>query len=249
MKSLGDLYLKSYELICGRPPHLRLWHFQWLATKDLYADLRAILPDLEGRILDVGCGDKPYEGWLNLKKAECVGLDTYAGPGIDLVIRPSEAWPLPASSFDVIVCTQVLEHVADLNEMLKEMARALKRGGLLLVTVPFIYNLHTQGAIKDYRRFSHYGVNSLFAGDFEIVEIKLEGGIGSTLGTLLLNWIDMNLSYSATARILKGLLLPLWILLCAAINVSGWLLDKLDRTQAFYSNVLLVAKKREPIGE
>ena len=229
-------------MICGEPPHLRLWHFQWLAAKDLYSDLRQFLPTVGGRVLDVGCGNKPYGVWLDEEKVEHIGIDLYPSSKVDVVVKAGGSWPLETASFDTILCTQVLEHVVDLNETLNEITRVLKPKGILIATVPFIYNLH--GAPEDYRRFSIHGVSQLFEEGYEMIEVRPQGGIGSTLGTLWLNWVEVSMNRWKPTRLLKGMLMPLWILFCASTNVIGYLLDELDQTQSFYSNTLVIAKKR-----
>lgn len=104
---LGRVYRCIYEALCGRHPNLRPWHFQWLATYYLYRRLRKILPALGGRVLDVGCGMKPYQGWFGVVQ-EYVGLDVVPGPVTDVVVAPDETWPLPDEYFDVVLSTQVL---------------------------------------------------------------------------------------------------------------------------------------------
>jgi SAM-dependent methyltransferase len=240
MSSIGGLYNKAYGKLCGVHPHFYPWHFQWLATKDLYADLRRILPRLKGRVLDVGCRDKPYEAWLELAD-ECFGIDISPGPKVDLVIEPGAPWSAASASFDAAICLQVLHYVADLKNFLGEIDRVLKPGGTLVLTVPFAYNQHT--LVNDYWRFSVDGMRESFAVRSEIVEIKPQGGIGSTMGLLLLNWLDSMLNQYQPTRFMKGFLLPVWIIFCAVINALGWLLDGVDRTRTFYSNVLLVARK------
>jgi hypothetical protein len=61
---------------------------------------------------------------------------------------------------------------------------------------------------------------------------------------LLLNWIDSALSGSTIPRILKGVLLPVFVVLSLLLNLLGLALDAIDRTASFYSNVLLVVRKQ-----
>src|SRR5882724_3420942 len=117
MGKIDNLYLKVYGLICGEHPNLRPLHYQWLAANVLYADLRRIIPDLHGHILDVGCGDKPYQTWFQHVESY-IGIDVYDGPHVDKVIYPGQAWPLSDAAFDAIFCTQVLEHISDLDHVL-----------------------------------------------------------------------------------------------------------------------------------
>jgi SAM-dependent methyltransferase len=237
---LGLLYERAYGAVCGRHPDFRRSHFHWLAVKDLYRDLRTLLPELRGRVLDVGCGDKPYGPWLS-NASEHVGADVAAGPNVDVVITPGASWPFESCSFDAVVCTQVMEHAQDLANVLGEIHRVLKPGGIVLATVPFAYNEH--GAPADYRRFSAHGVRDLFSQEYEVLQLKTQGGIGSTVGLLFLNWLEASTNANRTTRVLKGGLLPLWIAACAVVNVVGSAFDYVDRTGAFYSNVLLLARK------
>lgn len=239
MERIKSFYDTAYDMLCGKHPYIRPLHFQWLAAKDLYKDLQRLLPNIEGRVLDVGCGDKPYETWTIAEKVEYLGIDVYPGPKVDIVIEPGRAWPIETESFDVVLCTQVMEHVIDLEKSLKEIRRVLKAGGKIIITVPFIYNEHGVPIENDYRRFSIHGLRDIFSHQYDISELKVQGGVGSTIGTLWLNWLSIFRPF----RLLKAVL-PLWIMFSVLVNGLGWLLDKIDKTQAFYGNVLIVATKR-----
>lgn len=208
---------------------------------DLYRDLRRILPELSGRVLDVGCGDKPYSRWLTNAQHH-VGIDVHPGPGVDVVVNPGKPWPLESGSFDAVLCTQVLEHVVDLDDVVGQIHRVLKPGALLVVSVPFAYNEH--GAPHDYRRFSAHGLRLLFERDYEILEVDREGGIASTSIVLALNWWDAVMDGSRLTRVVKALTMPGWIVLSGILNGAGFLLDRLDRTGGSYGNVLLVGRKK-----
>ena len=70
---------------------------------------------------------------------------------------------------------------------MREIARCLKTEGKLLITLPFIY--HEHGSPFDFRRFSQHGIRIFLEKEFEVVEVKVQGGIGSTLGALFLHWL------------------------------------------------------------
>jgi hypothetical protein len=137
-----------------------------------------------------------------------------------------------------------MEHVSDPDLVVGEIERVLRASGLLIVSVPFIYQLH--GAPEDYRRFSGQGVRQLFENSCDILEVRQQGGIGSALGTLWLNWIEGATNSVPVTRFAKGVLMPAWVLVCFATNVGARLLDKLDRTRSSYPNVLLIARRRDP---
>lgn len=240
MSPAGSFYNSIYSALCGRHPHLNPLHFQWLAVKDLHRDLQQILPPIKGRVLDVGCGRKPYAGWLSSATTH-VGIDIQSAEGIDLIVDLNGVWPIQSASFDVILCTQVLEHVRNMDGVMEEMLRVLKPGGILILTVPFCYNEH--GTPGDYRRFPVPGIQAILDRHYVVIELKRQGGFGSTAGQLFLNWLEYSCNQRPLTRCLKGLLLPVWVPCCFLVNLGGALLDRIDSTRAFYSNVLAIARK------
>jgi SAM-dependent methyltransferase len=242
LAALGRAYSRAYAWLCGAPPGpLRPWHYKWLATVDLQRDLREVLGTLEGRVLDVGCGQQPYRRWLP-DGGEYVGVDVEERPGVSAVIRPGERWPLEDGSFDAVLCTQVLEHDSDPEHTLEEIERVLESGGRAVITVPFAYNEHAMP--HDYRRYSAIGAAAAVGSRLEVLEVRKEGLAGSLLGTLWLNWIEHAIGRSRVLQLLRAPLLPLWILYSAMVNLGCRGIDRMDRTGAFYSNVMVVARKR-----
>lgn len=69
---------------------------------------------------------------------------------------------IPGGRFDVVVCTEVLEHTRQPFYAASELHRLLKPGGVLLLTVPF--NLRIHGPLPDCWRFTEHGLRELFKG-------------------------------------------------------------------------------------
>lgn len=238
--ALAHAYRRVYEGLCGKHPRLRPWHFQYLDAFYLYRSLRRLLPGTSGdTVLDVGCGDAPYRAWFG-RPLRHIGIDTRPGDAIDHVIDGTSQWPLENESVDIVLCTQVLEHVEDLPLVLHETARVLRGGGTLIASFPFIYNEH--GAPNDYRRFSAHAARLLLPG-WRILALERQGGIGSTLAILWLNWCEATMNRFFATRLLKAPLLPFWILGSLLVNLLGLLLDRLDGSGRFYNNVLVVYEK------
>lgn len=242
---LGETYNKLYRWLCGTLPHPKPWHFQWLSAYYLSRDLEWQLSKLHGVVLDVGCGNKPYAAYMPGVSTH-VGVDIAPGIGVDVVIPSERSWPFANATFDAVIATQVLEHVKDLDLALAEIQRVVKPGGSVVLTVPFLYNVH--GAPNDYRRFTTLQASSLLP-ELQLSNVKSEGGIGSTLVTLLLNWLDASFNRTFATRVAKAVLLPLWLLFCLANNILGLVFDWLDRTDSFYSNAVFVYRAGTNAGE
>lgn len=246
MGRLSDLYSAAYSALAGRGANLRPWHFQWLPGHRLHREVARAVGRLEGRILDVGCGDKPFDEFIDRTKVtESVGIDVNPGPRVDILIQPDEPWPFEDAAFDGLVCIEVLEHVDDLGLFVSELGRALKPGGRLVLSVPFNYPYHgIVGAMGDYRRFTAPGLAALLAKDFESDAVVRCGAAGSVCGYAMLLVIDGLLNRSFPGRLLKGLALPLYLPFCFVVNMLGRLGDILDRDRIFHTHVLYLGRKR-----
>lgn len=232
---------RAYVWFAGRHPHLRPWHHQWLAGIPLYRVLRPLLARLSGDVLDVGCGEKPYRAWMPDAR-RWVGIDVSPGPSVDGLIEPGKSWPIEDDDFDVVVCTQVLEHVGDLDHTVSELVRVLRPGGDAIVTVPFIFGEHN--APHDYRRLSQHGLRQLLADHgLDVVETRPHGGIGSTLGVIGLCWTWDAMPRRGRGMLLVAPFLPLWALLCLVVNLTCAAIDRVDRSEMYYGNVLAHARK------
>lgn len=137
-----------------------------LQTNTIYRDLRR-LKKFSGRILDVGCGNSPFRPLLNPATTDYQGIDVqeaasfgYQNP--DTVYYDGKVIPFADHSFDAILCTEVLEHVADPAETIREMHRVLKPGGFGIITIPWSARFHYQP--HDYHRYTPSMLEILFQG-------------------------------------------------------------------------------------
>lgn len=240
MGSLGQAYSAAYGALCGVHPRRNIAHFQWLSTRDLYRDLRAKLPMLKGRVLDIGCGSKPYASWL-VNADLHVGMDTNPGPFVDVVVPPGRPWPMETGTFDAALCTQVLQYVKDPTSFMGELYRVLRPGGILVITVPFSYNLHA--VLEDFWRYSGKGISTLLGDNFQIAEIVLEGNLGTFIGVPLLNWMDTATNRNVAFRTIKAFALPVWALFCVTMNLFFSALNLLDKSGTHFTNVFVLARK------
>lgn len=133
----------------------------YFARAGLRDAISGMAPHLNGRLLDVGCGTKPYRSLITVNTY--IGLDidsaTSRARGIADCFYGGETFPFGDGSFDCILCNQVLEHVFTPNEFLGEIERVLVPGGKLLLTVPFVWDEHEQP--NDYARYTSFGLRTL----------------------------------------------------------------------------------------
>lgn len=116
----------------------KIWHTNKLKT------ILSLIDFQPREILDIGCAS----GWFLSKlavvfpKAECFGIDIYDKavqygkklyPHITFRQSDAHAVPFKANTFDLIICTEVLEHVGDPKSVLVEIKRLLKKGGFAII--------------------------------------------------------------------------------------------------------------------
>ncbi|MBI1221599.1 MAG: methyltransferase domain-containing protein [Bacteroidetes bacterium] len=134
----------------------------YIARRGLYKGIQRLAPEIDGRVLDVGCGRKPYRSLFTCK--EYIGLDienpghSHENEDVD-VFYDGKVFPFENASFNNALCNQVLEHVFNPDEFLSEINRVLQPGGKLLLTVPFAWDEHEQP--YDYARYSSFGLKHL----------------------------------------------------------------------------------------
>jgi SAM-dependent methyltransferase len=156
----------------------------WSVRKPLVDWLRAEGAGAAGkRVLDVGCGDKPYYPFFSTA-ASYTGLDVQQNPNADLH-GAAEAIPAEDGAFDLVICTQVLEHADDPPQAVREMHRVTAPGGRVLLSTHGTQVYHPNPG--DYWRWTHTGLERLFDanGDWERVDVAPNAGTASALAMLV----------------------------------------------------------------
>ncbi len=149
----------------------------YLHLSDLRLAMSRVADDKPMRMLDFGCGGSPYRSLF--PAAEYLRADLPGTPHVDYEIEPGdEVTPLPIESgtFDLVLSSQVLEHVPDPSSYLREAHRVLKTGSLMVLTTHGIFEDH--GCPNDFYRWTDAGLaRELISHHFEIVQVwKLTTG-------------------------------------------------------------------------
>jgi SAM-dependent methyltransferase len=168
------------------------------------------------RVIDVGCGERPYEPLL-ARAAEVVGFDMPGNPRADLHGLIDDI-PVEDASFDVVLCIQVLEHVPDPAAAVRELRRIVRPGGRVLLSTHGVYPYHPSPA--DLWRWTHEGLALLFrqCGSWESVTVRAGAGTAATVAMLVARVVDL-LFKRAHVR-------PVGRPFVTALNAGGEALDR-----------------------
>ena len=192
------------------------------------------------KILDVGCGVKPYEQLFNTPSY--TGIDINNGSHINRDKLPDKFYngieiPFPDNCFDAIICTEVMEHVAEPEKLLNEIRRVLKTDGEIYLSVPFVWNEHE--APFDFQRFSRYGLQQLFAkSHLSIIKLEETSGVFKVCGQLISAFI-----FERLFPRYRPLKLLAAIMLCFPVQAIFIILDLIFKNSWLTLNYCVVAKK------
>ena len=225
-----------------RPSALSIiYNANFFIKKGIYLGLKRHSSQLAGRLLDVGCGTKPYRDLFDVE--EYIGIDIKneahekIADAVDIVYDGRE-FPFSDASFDSVFSSEVFEHVFYLDELIKESHRVLKEGGKLLITLPFVWIEHEKP--NDFARYTTFGITSLLRRNgFTVLHSE-------KTSTYIEAIFQMIAVYVYQTIIPKSPFLhwPLSALLIFPINIMGVALSFLSpRNPDFYLNNILLAQK------
>jgi len=150
---------------------------------------------LNGRMLDFGCGAKPYKAIIDVQ--QYIGLDfpseghDHTNEVID-VFYDGKTIPFEDNYFDSIFSSEVFEHVFNLEEILNELFRVLKPGGIILITCPFAIGEHEQP--NDYARYTSFALKHLMRkAGFDIIHYEKLGGSIDAIVQLRLTYFQLSI--------------------------------------------------------
>lgn len=215
----------------------------WLIYRKMAAHLDAHAHRIKGAVYDLGCGDSPYRDFALRHGDSYTGVDwehSPHSPRADVIADLNQPIDLPTASADTVLCVSVLEHLRRPEAFLQEAGRLLKPGGVLLLQVPWQWNLHEMP--YDYFRYSPVALTEMLTeSGFRDIEIASLGGFFTT-HSLKFNYFSKRFVRGpAPLRwLLSLLLLPIWFL----GQAFAPLLDQLDRNWAMETSGYFVVAVR-----
>jgi ubiquinone/menaquinone biosynthesis C-methylase UbiE len=198
-------------------------------TKDV---IKHLLKYVGGKTLDLGAGSAKYKQIIKEKASEYLAFDMLPGSNIDIVGDASNTL-LPGESFDTIISTQLLEHVERPWLVIKEIRRILRKGGVCILTAPFINPYHCDPG--DYFRYTTSGIKSLFSNEnFEIIECDSYGRLFTVLcGFIKFSFLNPYEKSKKGSHTINNFLFKI-----------AKFLNKFTKNKIIYDSVYIVARKK-----
>lgn len=214
----------------------------YFIRKRLYKAVQQKSPLIKGKILDLGCGSKPYKN-LFINATEYIGVDI-DNPGHDHskedidVYYDGKTIPFENGYFDGVFFSEVLEHVFNPDEILKEINRVLNVNGYLLLTCPFAWDEHE--IPYDFGRYTSFGIKHVLEkNNFEIIESNKIGHFTEVLAQFFIHYIR-HLIYTKN----KYVNIILNIIFISPFTLIGSVLSTIfPRIRTLYFNNIILAKK------
>ena len=167
----------------------------WIGNSAILDAVQALANQCAGRlVLDVGAGNMPYRGVLAEQGCSYESLDwpssIHVRGGRHTYYAEADQIPVSDARFDVVLCTEVLEHLTNPRQTLEEFCRVLKPGGILLLTVPFLHGEHETP--HDHYRFTRYCLAKLLdEAGFEVERLESRSELIGTILVLNNQWLNL----------------------------------------------------------
>lgn len=179
----------------------------YIAVHLIERSIAVLAGELNGDLLDVGCGQQPYRAYFTkVRTHKACDFDADRG-NVDFAC-PADRIPMADGSLDSILCTEVLEHVPDPIAVWNEFHRLLRPGGKVLLTTPMYWPPHELP--YDFYRYPEHGLRRLIAeSGFDLTAILPRGGPWAMWGQVTLHVMQHYFPFRLQRSIWNRLML--WI--------------------------------------
>jgi len=163
----------------------------------LYKHIKRVVPNYEGKVLDVGCGNSPFKFLINTANASYIGIDIDSADNFDYnnsekINFNGENIPFENESFENVISTEVLEHIENPEIIIDEIFRVLKPEGNAFISIPWSARVHY--APYDFCRYTPYKLEKLFS-KFKKADIIPRGtDINSIVSKIVVVFIGLFIS-------------------------------------------------------
>lgn len=211
----------------------------FISRRGLSKEVKKNTQYINGDVIDIGCGSKPYKNFFNFNKY--IGVDLRKNNKKHMsevdIIFDGKKLPFENEIFDSFICSQVFEHVFNLSELLKSINRVLKKNSTGIVTIPFIWDEHEQP--NDFARYTSFGIIDILKNNgFKIIKtVKINNDV-SCIFQLVTLYIYKVLPKNKYIHLIFS------ILIFSIINFIGTVLKFiLPKNNDMYLDLLVIVEK------
>ena len=153
---------------------LSILQHSFIMRRGIYSWMKKYWSYLHGKVLDFGCWEKPYKQlftfdeyiWVDFKNS---GHDNHQNE-VDF-FWDGKSLDFKNKEFDSILSTEVFEHIFNIDEVLIELHRILKKWWVMLMTIPFV--IHEHEVPYDFARYTQFWIKHLLEKHgFKIIKIE-----------------------------------------------------------------------------
>jgi SAM-dependent methyltransferase len=220
------------------------FHPRYLNKRYSHRILLSIKHYAKGRMVDIGCGLRPYQILFNDRVTSYIGIDWPASAenARPDIISDALFLPILSDRADTVLATELIEHLPDPDRFIAEVVRILRRNGALILSVPFLEPLHEEP--RDYYRLTPHGLRVVLERHgFSLVHLSPKGGLPAVLGSFMSQAVYELLNPADKQGKRKNHILGLLIALplCLIVQWVSYLLDILSKESKFTMGYITVA--------
>lgn len=214
----------------------------FLSRYYLYKKIKILSKHISGVVLDLGCGEKPYQNLFSSEKY--IGLEINGAnvnrEDINLYYYDGKKIPFEDNTFDSVVSFETFEHIFDLENTILEIKRVLKDKGKLLISIPFGWNEHMQP--QDFARYTSFAIEYLLTcKKFKVLEIHKTNSVIAASFQIIIAYLHQN--YQPKIKIFARLFQFFFI---APITLLAIILENvLKKDQSFFSNIVVLVENNK----
>jgi ubiquinone/menaquinone biosynthesis C-methylase UbiE len=216
-----------------------------LRNRDRWIAEQAASVPARSKVLDVGAGSAPYRALFthcDYKSQDFSQLKDdqlrHGGYAQIDIVSAASAIPVPDASFDVVLCTELLEHVPEPIAVINEFARIVVPGGRLIMTAPLGSGIH-QEPYHFYGGYTPYWYEKfLREAGFDSIVVIANAGSLRHVAQETIRFVRMTRPFCFAAPwYIQLIWLPFWVMLAPAlalgVPVAAKLLDRYDLEKRF----------------
>jgi len=185
------------------------------------------------KVLNIGSGGFVANSVSKVKSNCVLNIDLDPDRNPDMVVDVCEMNRFSDGEFDVVIMSEVLEHVKTPHLAINEIYRVLREGGKLILTAPFLFEMHDRP--HDYYRFTKHGLEYLLS-DFSQVDIESRN---SYFDVMVVLGMRLFLSDKLTDKAIA----TIFIIFISGLYPAIWFINRLVKSDASTTGYMVNCKK------